>query len=153
MPRYELMYLLGANVADTDVPQVADQVKQFIHDAGGTNVLENHWGKKKLAYPIGKTRNGYYIVADFSMDGRKVSELDAKLHTQTATVIRHLIVNVEDHLKRMDKDRAIQAKAAARRPRPEGAAQPAEGASAVPVSPEELEAKIEAALSEDVSKS
>ena len=34
MPQYELMYLLGSNVADTDVAGITAQVQKFISDFG-----------------------------------------------------------------------------------------------------------------------
>lgn len=153
MPRYELMYLLGSNVADSEVPQVAEQVKKFITDLGGQDIVENHWGKKKLAYPIGKTRNGYYVVVNFTMDGPKAHQLDQKLRTQDTTIIRYLIVNLEEHLERLEKDRIAQAKLIRKVPAEGAAPKGAETRPAAEVDEKALDEQIEAALSEDVTKS
>ena len=84
MPQYELMYLLGSQVADDQVPAISEQIKKFIGDFGGTDVRETLLGKKKLAYPIKKTRNGHYVVVDFVMEGNKVNELDARIRKTVA---------------------------------------------------------------------
>lgn len=161
MPRYELMYLLGSHVADNDVPAIASQVLKFIEELGGTDIVENHLGKKKLAYPIKKTRNGYYVVVNFSMDSSKIGELEAKIRTQDSNIIRHLIANLEEHLKRMEKDRIEQAKLTPRKPpvaeaesKPEPATkkEPAAEAPLLEIDQEELDKKIEEALSEDLTK-
>ena len=110
MPQYELMYLLGSHVADTEVPGLTEQIKKIIADFGGDDIVEQQLGKKKLAYPIKKTRNGYYVVVNFSMDSQKVNELDAKIRTQNANIIRYLLVNLDDRLERMEKDKKAQAK-------------------------------------------
>lgn len=156
------MYLLASTVADPDVPGVTEQIKKFIADFGGTEVEENQLGKKKLAYPIGKTRNGYYVVVGFTMDSRKVNGLDAKIRTQDNTIIRHLLINQEEFIARSKKDEVARAKLAAKRPVENipAAAAPAtevkEAKKEAPVLEEiddkALEEKIEAALNEDLTK-
>lgn len=156
------MYLLASTVADPDVPGVTEQIKKFIADFGGTEVEENQLGKKKLAYPIGKTRNGYYVVVGFTMDSRKVNDLDAKIRTQDNTIIRHLLINQEEFIARSKKDEVARAKLAAKRPVENipAATAPAtevkEAKKEVPVLEEiddkALEEKIEAALNEDLTK-
>ena len=168
MPQYELMYLLGANVADPDVPQITEQVKKFVADFGGTEIEEQQLGKKKLAYPIGKTRNGYYVVVNFAMDGKKVNDLDAKIRTMDSTIIRYLLINQEEHLERTKKDAIVQAKMNKNRtqqPAPATAAPAAQAETPAPktetapavtqleeIDEQALDKKIEEALSEDITK-
>lgn len=161
MPQYELMYLLGSQIADTEVPTVTSQILKFIEDFGGSNIKETQLGKKKLAYPIKKTRNGHYIVVTFHMDSRKVNDLDAKLRTQENTVIRHLLVNLDEHLKRLEKDKIAQAKLSKRQQDfqtvnlAETPAKKEKVGTTEPlaeINQEDLDKKIEAALNEDLIK-
>lgn len=176
MPRYELCYILAAQVSDDQVPGVTEQIRQFVSDFGGTEISEEQLGKKKLAYPIKKTRNGFYVVVTFTMDSRKVNALEAKIRTQTATVIRHLLINLDEHLERSEKDKVAQSKLTHRPGEEEAPAAPAAPAPAAPVakqetaaqevpaateeavtapaeiSTEDLDKQIEAALSEDIIK-
>lgn len=110
MPRYELMYILGASVSDDQLPQVTSQIVKIVEDFGGKSVVENQLGKKKLAYPIKKTRNGFYGLITFDIDTKKVNELDAKIRTQDATIIRYIMINIDEHLARLEKDKVAQAK-------------------------------------------
>lgn len=177
MPRYELCYILAAGVSDDQVPEVATQIQKFITDFGGTDIQEELLGKKKLAYPVKKTRNGFYVVETFTMPTNKINDLEAKVRSQTATVIRHLIINVDEHLVRSEKDKVAQSKLTkqasegeqdqpqASRPTPAPAvrpepvptpkAEPVEDAVkeiAKELSTEELDKQIEAALSDDLIK-
>lgn len=161
MPQYELMYLLGSQIADTEVPAVTSQILKFIEDFGGGNIKETQLGKKKLAYPIKKTRNGHYVVVTFDMDSRKVNDLDTKLRTQENTVIRYLLVNLEEHLKRLEKDKIAQAKLSKRQQDfqttnpTEIFAKKDKTATTEPlieINQEDLDKKIEAALNEDLIK-
>ncbi len=172
MPRYELCYILAAQVSDDQVPTVTKQIKQFVADFGGTEIQEEQLGKKKLSYPIKKTRNGFYVVVEFTMDSRKVNELEAKIRTQTATIIRHLVINIDEHARRSAIDKVVQStlsknpeeeeeqapakKAPTPRPAPKAEKVEAEPttpkAEPVEISSEELDKEIEAALSEDIIK-
>ena len=109
MPQYELMYIVSSNVSDDQIPTVTDGVLKFITDLGGKVLKEEKLGKKKLAYPIAKTRNGFYDVVNFEMEPSKLAELDLKVRTADG-VIRHLIVNLEEAIRRMAKDAEVQEK-------------------------------------------
>jgi small subunit ribosomal protein S6 len=182
MPRYEFMYILASSVSDDQIPQTTAQVEQYVTDFLGTDVTHTPLGKKKLAYPIKKTRNGHYGVVTFTMDTAKVNELEAKIRTQGNTIIRHIIVNIDEHLERMEKDRDAQAKMNRNRPASQIPDDEKEAAAAVggfrldtsedtapspvthkpqpkgtakevkAVTPEELDSEIEKALSEDITK-
>ena len=166
MPQYELMYILSANVSDDQLPEVTGQIQKFVSDFGGTDIRETQLGKKKLAYPVKKTRNGFYGVIDFAMDAKKINELDAKIRTQDNTIIRYILVNMDEHLERLARDREVQAKMNRNRP-PEMVASGLEGPAEQVIAParstrkaepmkeinaEDLDKEIEKALTEDITK-
>lgn len=162
MPQYELMYILGAQVADDEVPKISQNILKIVEDFGGTDVRESQLGKKKLAYPIGKTRNGHYVVVNFVMEGKNMFAFDAKIHTQDSNIIRYLIVNLDEHLERMAKDKIVQSKIVRKGPPAEEAGKVAGAAATIAtkkeapvladINPEELDKKIEEALAEDLTK-
>lgn len=155
MPRYELMYILASSVSDDQVPATSAAIEQTVADFGGKNVVHEMLGKKKLAYQIGKTRNGHYGVINFDMEGKDLATLDAKIRTQKANIIRHILVNIDEHLERLEKDRIVQSKIKRRIPVEETAETPvkkvAPAKKSAPVSNEKLEEEIEKALTEDVA--
>jgi small subunit ribosomal protein S6 len=148
MPKYELMYILSSAVSDNDVPAVVSEVDKYISANGGTLLTQEMLGKKKLAYPIKKTRNGFYVVQTFNFEPRKLQEFDNKLRSIEA-IIRYLVINVDEQERRMVKDRDIREKMQANRKQPVAAAVPA----AAPITEAELDQKIEKALeSGDLTK-
>ncbi len=159
MPKYELMYIVSSSVSDDQIPVVTDGVLKYITDLGGQILKEEKLGKKKLAYPIKKTRNGFYDAVTFEMDGGKLNELDIKLGA-SGDIIRHLIVNIEDALVRMKKDaeaqekmnksRSEHAKAVGFKPAGEKLGAPGAGGKSE-ITEANLDQKIEEALSEDLS--
>lgn len=150
MPKYELMYILSSAVSDNDVPTVSSEVDKFITDQGGKLLDQQMLGKKKLAYPIKKTRNGFYVLETFDLESSKLQGLDNKLRSMEP-IIRYLFVNVEEQERRAEKDRVVQEKMRASRKIP--VAKPAEAGPEIKLSETELEQKIEKALgSEDLTK-
>ena len=169
MPKYELMYILASSVSDDQVPVITEQVKKFVTDFGGTNLEETQLGKKKLAYPIKKTRNGYYVVVSFDMEGTKVNDFDAKIRAQTSSIIRCLGANLDEHCARLEKDKVAQSNLPHRPGEEEGASasfanapeqktttpEPVKEKVAQPIvemNAEELDKKIEEALTENLLK-
>lgn len=153
MPKYELMYILSSAVSDNDVPAIAAEVDKFITDSGGKILTQEMLGKKKLAYPIKKTRNGFYVLETFDLEGKKTQALDNKL-LSIEPIIRYLFVNVEEQERLAAKDQKVQEKMRAnRKPRkvePDGTVKPV---PEIQLTETELEQKIEKALeSEDLSK-
>jgi len=152
MPKYELMYIVASSVSDDQIPSVTDGVLNLISGLGGKIIREEGLGKKKLAYPIKKTRNGFYDLVQFEMEGSKLTELNNKILT-TEGVIRHLIINIEEMLERMAKDAVEQE--AMNRNRSEKmrvAEEQRKTEAPTDITDENLDEKIEQALSEDLSK-
>ena len=103
------MYIVGSAVSDDEIPKVIEEVKKSIEKDSGKIEKTDDLGKKKLAYPIKKTRNGYYVVVNFSATADKINDIEHSIRT-SQNIIRHLIINIDDDLIRIEKDRAIQAK-------------------------------------------
>lgn len=118
MPKYEIMYIIGAHVSDDQIPVTVAEMKQFIE--AGSGIIDKHeeLGKKKLAYPIKHQRFGYYILSNFSAPANKMKEIEHRVRT-SQNIVRHIIINREEDLLRMEKDRRAQAKLKTLRLRPE----------------------------------
>jgi small subunit ribosomal protein S6 len=109
MPRYELTYLLGNSVSDDQLETVIAEILSIVESFGAKNIETENLGKKKLAYAIKQTKNGTYVTMTFDLPQEQVQKLDAKIRTMKNTVIRYLMINITDHLKRLAKDKIIQA--------------------------------------------
>ncbi len=153
MPKYELMYIVASTVSDDQIPTVTDGVLNLIKNLGGSIIKQEALGKKKLAYPIKKTRNGFYDLINFEVDSKQINELNTRVLTSEG-VIRHIIVNLEDSIMRQEKDRIAQEKMNKNRAEKSEAAEAKKvhepKAAATEITDENLDQKIEEALSEDL---
>ena len=92
MNNYEVMFIIEANFEDKD--SVVEMAKEIIA-ADGEVVKVDVWGNRKLAYPILKKNEGYYVVVEFKANPELPKELDRRLKISDA-VIRHIIINKDE---------------------------------------------------------
>lgn len=83
--------MLEADVDEERTGAVMDRVRGLIGSHSGEVVDEDSWGRKKLAYKIGKHAEANYHLAHLNMEAEGTSELEAGL-ALTDDVIRHLLI-------------------------------------------------------------
>jgi len=91
MNHYELLYIVSANYTEDELSPIKDKVKETVKKNGGEISTEENLGKKKLAYPIKKIRNGYYLLVEFNLDPAGLKKLNTDLR-MASEVLRHMIV-------------------------------------------------------------
>jgi small subunit ribosomal protein S6 len=98
MRRYELMLVLRPDVADDRSQAVIDRTTRQITAAGGQITKVAPWGRRRLAYPIDRYREGSYHIVLFHAPGEALAELEHSLLI-TEEVLRHLVTRDERPVK------------------------------------------------------
>ena len=88
---YELMYIVRPTVAEDELPASIERVDSLITGLGGEVAENNPWGKRRMAYPIEKFEEGYYIVSKIRMEPERTRDLESRLAI-SEDVIRHILV-------------------------------------------------------------
>ena len=94
MINYEVMSIIDPALEDDAKEATIEAVKGIIAaegEVGNTDV----WGMRKLAYPIQKKSEGYYVVIEFKAEPTLPKELDRRLKISD-NVMRHLIINKDE---------------------------------------------------------
>ena len=94
MRRYELMLVLRPDVPDDKSQALIDRTTRGIATSGGQIVKVAPWGRRRLAYPIDRHREGSYHIILFEAPGEAIVELEHTLLI-TEEVLRHLVTRVE----------------------------------------------------------
>jgi small subunit ribosomal protein S6 len=94
MRRYELMLVIRPDVADDKSQALVDRTTRGISAAGGQIVKVAPWGRRRLAYPIDRHREGSYHIILFEAPSEAIVELEHTLLI-TEEVLRHLITRVD----------------------------------------------------------
>lgn len=107
---YELGFILNPEVNEEQTRTILERIEQIVSNYGGQIMRVNQWGRRRLAYPIERNRDGFYVFIDMILTPETVSELDRTLKV-SEEVIRHLIKRRDP--KAVQKEREARATAAA----------------------------------------
>jgi len=92
---YELVVILSPEIGDDVVSESIERLQQNISGRGGEVVEVNHWGRRRLAYPISRHMEGNYVVSQVKLDPGTVPGLESSLRI-SEEVIRHLIIKADE---------------------------------------------------------
>jgi small subunit ribosomal protein S6 len=88
---YELLYLVGATYTEEELSPIKEKIKSMIEKFQGEITLEDNLGKKKLAYPVKKNHQGYYLLYEFDLEGSNLKDLNQNIKLANE-ILRHVIV-------------------------------------------------------------
>ncbi len=95
MNKYEIMFIVKADIAEEDVANVVKSFESIITDMGGKILNSKDLGQKKLAYEIEKQVRGYYHLLNVECESKAVKEFDRKALIDER-ILRHLIIKEEE---------------------------------------------------------
>ena len=132
MRLYDIVVLVTPDLTDEEATKVAGEYKKILVDGGATVVKDEPWGKRRLAFPILRKREAYYVYWQVEAPPAAVAEAERRMGLSDQ-VLRHLAVRVDEELKRAGKmAERLKAKALRRPPRPPAPAPAQPAADAAP---------------------
>jgi small subunit ribosomal protein S6 len=96
--QYELVYIVTPDASEQEIADLHTQIEQIVQRFGGTFDKTENWGRKRMAYDIGHHREGNYVVETITGSGDLMKEIDRRLRV-IDSVIRHLVVRVDEELR------------------------------------------------------
>ena len=98
MRSYEAVYIFDSTLDDAAITGKLDRFHGLVAGNGDQEITTvEHWGRRKLAYPIDKHENGYYVVSHFNTDVETLPEFERALKLDEG-LLRHLVVINEGEL-------------------------------------------------------
>jgi small subunit ribosomal protein S6 len=104
---YESTFIVNAALEDNDIDNVISKVTGYIENHGGQVVEINKWGRRRLAYPINKKYNGFYVHVVFDSKPNAIPILE-RFFVLEDTVLRHLTLILPKKLKDFREKRALE---------------------------------------------
>ncbi len=89
--KYDLNVILDPSLSEAQIQTEKDAVQTQIDRAEGTLVQLDEWGMRRLAYPIRKGNEGYFLIYRLELSGDKPKVIEAALR-QRDNVMRVLVV-------------------------------------------------------------
>lgn len=91
MREYELIYIVRPDVEEEALEEIGKKVEQVVTSNGGQVTEVKRWGKRRLAYPIQKLKEGYYVLNRMQLEPQMLKEVERGL-TLSEEIIRYLVV-------------------------------------------------------------
>ncbi len=98
MRRYELMLVLKPDAPDERAAAVIDRTTRYVVASGGQIVKVAPWGRRRLAYPIDRYREGSYHIVVFESPAETIAEMERSLQI-TEDVLRYLVTRAVKPVK------------------------------------------------------
>ena len=95
MRRYELMLLLRPDLEDDKLQAAVEKVTRAIVNGGGSLSKVSPWGKRRLAYDIGRHREASYFLIHFDIEPAQVREIERGMLI-SEEILRHLVTVIEE---------------------------------------------------------
>jgi len=76
MNNYEGLFIVKPDLKEEDAKNVFKVISDIVTKNTGTITKEEVWGKRQLAYPVKKVKDGYYYKLDFQAPSDAVSKLE-----------------------------------------------------------------------------
>jgi len=139
---YELGFILNPEVSEEETRSLLDRIEHIVANYGSQIVKVNQWGRRRLAYPIERHRDGFYIFIDMILTPEAVAEIERTLRV-SELVFRHMMKRRDP--KAAQKEREARAAAAEAASQAEAPATPveAESQAETPVASVEAESQAE----------
>lgn len=104
---YESAILINAALDDQQIESIITRVKDLITTNGGEIRDFENWGRKRLAYPIEKSKIGYYAIFRFDAPGDIVAKLE-RSYNLDEQILRFVNLKLsKDALEQLEKNKTL----------------------------------------------
>jgi small subunit ribosomal protein S6 len=94
--QYETVFIMTPVLSDEQMKEAVSKFQTYLKDKGAEIVFEDHWGLRKMAYPIQKKSTGFYHLIEFKAEASLIAELELELK-RDERVIRFLTVVLDKY--------------------------------------------------------
>jgi small subunit ribosomal protein S6 len=112
--KYELVYVVSPEATDEQVADLHTQVEAIVQRIGGQIDKTENWGRRRLAYEIGRHKEGTYVLEAITGGGELMKEIDRRLKVSDL-IIRHLVVRVDEDQAVVERTRSRRTETSRRR--------------------------------------
>ena len=96
MNQYETVFILTPVLSDEQMKEAVKKYEDHLAKVGAEIVHEEHWGMRKLAYPIQKKSTGFYQLIEYKAEGEVIADLETELK-RDERILRFLTVKLDKH--------------------------------------------------------
>jgi small subunit ribosomal protein S6 len=112
--QYETVFIMTPVLSDEQMKEAVSKFQDYLKAKGAEIVYEDHWGLRKLAYPIQKKSTGFFHLIEYKAEPSLIKDLETELK-RDERLLRFLTVALEKYAviyneKRRSEKEAAKAK-------------------------------------------
>lgn len=92
--KYEIMYILRPDLSDEQTEEAIKKYRAILETNGASEIEIQQRGKRRLAYTIGKSRDGIYVQVNYTGSGKEIAPLERAMRL-SEDVIRYLSLKLD----------------------------------------------------------
>jgi small subunit ribosomal protein S6 len=94
--RYETVFIMTPVLSEEQTKEAVNKFKSLLKNNGAKIIHEEHWGLRKLAYPIQKKTTGFYHLIEFEAEGKVINDLEVN-YRRDERILRYISVALDKH--------------------------------------------------------
>ncbi|MBI5646391.1 MAG: 30S ribosomal protein S6 [Ignavibacteriae bacterium] len=91
---YECTFIVNPALDDAQIENAIKLAEETVVKNGGQMVNVDRMGRRRLAYPIAKKHNGFYVCFEFEAEGKTIERVERFL-TLDENVMRYLTLKLD----------------------------------------------------------
>jgi small subunit ribosomal protein S6 len=104
MNNYETVFILNPVLSEDQMKDTVDKFVKVLKKADANVVNVEHWGLKKLAYPIQHKSTGFYALIEFAAAPSSINTLETE-YRRDESVMRFLTTVLDKHAVKYNERR------------------------------------------------
>ena len=90
MENYEGLFIIKPDIKEEEIKGIYKVISDGVTKNGGNIKKEDIWGKRQLAYPVKKCKEGYYYKLDFTAPTSAITKLE-EAYRLNSDILRTMI--------------------------------------------------------------
>lgn len=115
LKNYETVFIMTPVLSDEQMKEAVGKFQKILKDKGAEIVHEDHWGLRKMAYPIQKKTSGFYHLIEFKAEGPVIADFEVAFK-RDERILRFLTVALDKHAVAYNEKKRLNKAAAAAAP-------------------------------------
>lgn len=88
---YESVLIINAALEEEQIETIISKIVENLKTSGAEIVEVDKWGRKRLAYPIQKSKSGYYLLLRYDAPADLISKFERTLRLDE-NIIRYITI-------------------------------------------------------------
>ncbi|MGA1875090.1 MAG: 30S ribosomal protein S6 [bacterium] len=97
---YETLLIIDPNLSEEEVEGLAQKITKGLEELGAAMINKENWGKRRLTYEVKKSKKGYYLIYDYSVDSQNFPKKVDGMLRYNESILKYMTIRMEESVPR-----------------------------------------------------